>query len=319
MTFEFEGRPIAAEEGESVLDALLRAGESVDHGCKAGACQSCLLRSAEGTAPSDSTKTLDESIAALGGFLSCRAKAGSVPRVERLDPGSVPTHAARIGAIERLTSEILRIVLETEIAARPGQFIRCVSPQGVSRCYSVARSESGSLELHVRLIPSGQMSDLLSRAKEGDGFALQGPFGRCYYRTEHRNRPMLLIASSTGLAPLYGVMREALARGHVGRIALYHGAATSDGLYLREELEGLSGSHANLSYVACADQPTRPGDRLGSPLDLALQDLGDLEGYVVYLCGHPAMVRAGQKRCFLAGADLQDLFTDPFENQIAAP
>jgi hypothetical protein len=27
------------------------------------------------------------------------------------------------------------------------------------------------------------------------------------------------------------------------------------------------------------------------------------------------MVRAGQKRCFLAGANLQDIFADPFEEQ----
>ncbi len=315
MEFEFEGRSIAAEAGDSTLDALLKSGENIEHGCKAGACQACLLRSVAGTAPSSSTESLDDAIVGLGGFLACRATAGSVERIIRFDDSEVPQFPARVVSRQNLSDSVFELRLETEVCGRPGQFIRLLKSDDLSRCYSLAEVNGSEVALHIRLVPGGLVSTFLGDVKPGQTLRLRGPFGKCMYRASANPRPLLLIATGTGLAPVYGVLGSALAQGHQGPIHLYHGAESSDGLYFREQLSELSRKASSLSYTPCADHPTAEGDRSGSPLDAALHDLPDLEAFQVYLCGHPAMVRSGQKRCFLAGTNLEDIFADPFENQ----
>ncbi len=102
---------------------------------------------------------------------------------------------------------------------------------------------------------------------------------------------------------------------HSGPIHLYHGGATEAQLYFRDEITALKGRAPQLTYQPCADETAGGQVIEGSPVDLALRDHPDLTGFAVYLCGHPEMVQAGQKKCFLAGADLQDIFADPFEDQ----
>jgi NAD(P)H-flavin reductase len=47
-------------------------------------------------------------------------------------------------------------------------------------------------------------------------------------------------------------------------------------------------------------------------LDVALDDVPDLSGWRVYLCGNPAMVDAAKTKTFLAGASMQNIYADPF-------
>ena len=64
--------------------------------------------------------------------------------------------------------------------------------------------------------------------------------------------------------------------------------------------------------TACVDQDPREGMYLGSPVEAALQQLGALDGYRVYLCGHPDLVKTAQRKCFMAGANMRDISADPF-------
>lgn len=313
-TFVFEGRLIEAEEGETVLGALLRNEADVGHQCKVGACQSCLLK-AIGRVPSGAQFGIDDVLVEQGAFLSCQAKADAVESIERLGDDALPRYAAKLIAKDFAAEDVLIVDLEVEDwRAAPGRFIRLHHPSGLSRPYSLATPawiESGLIRLHVRLLPDGQMSGALLVSKIGSGFEIEGPFGRCRYTTNTGEEPILMIGSGTGLAPLYAIATEAIAQGHRGPISLFHGGATSSRLYYRDELRNLASEQ--FRYVPCADEEVAEGDREGSPLAAALADLPNLEGYKVYLCGHPALVRLAQKKCFLAGANLRDIAADPFE------
>lgn len=308
--FVYSGTAVLAEPGETVLDALLRAGQPVDYGCKSGSCQRCLVKAAEGNAPGAATRGLDATVVEGGGFLSCQAPAGSVPTIIPAD--SAPRYDAVLIEHRWLSSTVLLLRwLVQGLEAKPGQFVRLISPDGVIRSYSLVSCDEGVIELHLRVIPDGAMSTRLRDARLGDRYTVEGPFGKCTYRAEYRNRPILLIGSGTGLAPLVGIARQALLDGHEGGLHLYHGSATSEGLYFREELAEIEG----LQVTSCADQVTDLRDHTGSPLALALQDHPSLTGWAVYLCGAPELVRAAQKKCFLAGADLQHIYADAFADQ----
>ncbi|MFN3963160.1 MAG: 2Fe-2S iron-sulfur cluster-binding protein [Fimbriimonadaceae bacterium] len=310
MTFHFEGRKIQAAQGETVLDALLRNGEPVGHGCKAGVCQACLVRVQSGPVPAKARKGLALPVAQQGGALSCCLKADEALDLQPFREEDLPRVAAKVARVRHLSPDVIEARLEAPLEVCPGQFVR-VEREGIERAYSVAETTGSLHAFHIRLIPGGQMSTLWSQVQPGDTFTLQGPFGRSVYDAGQPDRPLLLIGSGTGLAPLWGVLNDALAQGHRGAISLYHGAASSAGLYYRDELEAVVGLH----YVPCADEVTDPRDRPGSPLTHALQDHPDLTGYAVYLCGSPGLVHAAQKKCFLAGADMQDIFSDPYVPQ----
>jgi NAD(P)H-flavin reductase len=126
---------------------------------------------------------------------------------------------------------------------------------GLTRSYSLASLASDSLlELHVAVRPWGFMSRWLTTSI-GQPVGLRGPFGECCYRPDNRRRPLLLIGTGTGLAPLMGVLRDALTRGHSGPIRIYHGARNLDGLYLWQALLKLAKRHLNVHLEGWVVEP----------------------------------------------------------------
>ncbi len=158
---------------------------------------------------------------------------------------------------------------------------------------------------------SGWICDTLGL---GDELDIQRPLGSSYYLPGRSGQNVRLIETGTGLAPLFGIARDALASGHQGPVALYHGSRGPDGIYLREELHRLSEAYATFSYFPCVSGDSVPQDfRAGRADVLALADHPRLDGWLVYLCGYPSMVHAAKKAAILAGASLDDIHTDPFD------
>ena len=68
---QFEGKDYSLEEGESVLDCLLRNGEQVNSLCRSGSCQSCLLQATAGPVPAAAQAGLKDAWKQQGYFLAC--------------------------------------------------------------------------------------------------------------------------------------------------------------------------------------------------------------------------------------------------------
>jgi NAD(P)H-flavin reductase/ferredoxin len=308
-TVEYDGITCEVREGESVLDLLLRVGVAVPHSCKAGSCGSCLMQASTPQAiPAQAQVGLKDAWKASGYFLACVCH----PEVD-LVAGPVGGEArvsATIASLDRLTDSVLRVrlVSESPFEYRPGQYITLFRSDGLARSYSIASLPGeGVLELHVRVLPNGRMSQwLANKASAGTGLDIQGPSGECFYLTGREDQPLLLAGTGTGLAPLYGIARDALRRGHRGPIHLFHGAATAAGLFLQRELELLAAAHSNFFYT-----PTLLDS--DGPIDKAiLARFPKLAGWRAYLCGDPAIVQSFKKKMFLAGAALGDIHADAF-------
>jgi CDP-4-dehydro-6-deoxyglucose reductase len=120
------------------------------------------------------------------------------------------------------------------------------------------------------------------------------------------DQPLLLAGTGTGLAPLYGIAREAVAQGHRGPIDLFHGVLNAAGFYLGKELAALAAAAPNFTYT----QATLVDD---GPLDaVILGRFPVLKGRRSFLCGDPTLVQALRKKLFLAGAALNDIHADAF-------
>jgi NAD(P)H-flavin reductase/ferredoxin len=303
--------------GQSVLDALLERGYDIPHSCRNGTCQTCLMRATEGNPPEESQKDLSPTLRLRSHFLACVCRPDEDLTVSVPAEGE-STLTAVVRRLEPLNADILRVELAVDepFDYRAGQFLNLFMDEMLGRSYSLASVPELDeyLELHVRRLPDGRVSGWIhDELRVGQTLAVRGPGGNCFYVPGQPEQPLLLIGTGSGLAPLYGILRDALRHGHTGPIRLFHGSRSADGLYLTGELRELARTHAQFDYVPCVSGPEVPSQHAtGRVHDVALTDTPDLKGWRVYLCGHPDMVQQAQMRAYIAGASLTDIHADAF-------
>jgi NAD(P)H-flavin reductase/ferredoxin len=306
------------ECGESsVLDCLTNHGVPVPSSCRSGVCQTCLMRAVEGEVPEKAKAGLKPTLAAQNYFMACSCYPEHDIEVALPEAG-MGKLGAKVTGVEYLNADILGIRLKPSrpFEYKAGQFINLFKDEITARCYSLASVPALGEEplLHVRKVPSGLVSGwVFANLKAGDDITISEATGDCFYVPGNPGQNILLVATGSGLAPLYGIIRDALLNGHQGKLSLYHGSYNTEGFYLVEELRKLAQSHRNFSYVPCVSEGKAPaGYAQGMVLDIALSDNPDLSGWRVFLCGNPDMVNAAKQQTFFAGASMRDIFADPF-------
>ncbi len=316
-TIHYNGKDYDCGDTETVLDALLRHGESVPYSCKAGVCHSCLMQALKGQPTEASQAGLKETLKQRNFFLPCSC----VPQVDMTVAlaGEAELHHVSAEVIDKtpLNAHIMRVRLrpEGEFSYHAGQFVNFFRDESVVRSYSLASVPAleDFLELHVQRLPGGQLSPWIhDQLAVGDKVMLSEALGDCFYTRGDPAQPLLFIGTGSGLAPLYGIVRDALQQGHRGPIYLYHGTRSREEIYLVDELRELAAAHDNVHYQPCLSREEAAGFAHGRANEIALERHPDLKGWRAYLCGNPNMVEASKKKIFLAGAALGDIFADAF-------
>ena len=317
----FEDQEYSTSPGESVLDCLTRYGVSVNSSCRAGVCQTCMMVAVEGVPTASSQAGLKDTLKAQNYFLICSCVPEGDMVIGLPDSATAYFDAKVISAI-RANTDVIRLRLSRPQGYDyfPGQFLALFNNKGVSRSYSLASVPASDdfLELHIREIPGGQVSPWAGKLAAGDTVKIGGPSGQCVYLAGKPQQPLLLVGTGTGLAPLLGIARDALQQGHTGPIHIYHGSSYGKDLYLQDELSEMARNNTQFHYHPCVSREENTTQlRSGRATDNALIDFPDLSGWRVFLCGNEDMVKGMQKRTFLAGASMQEIFTDPFTKSLA--
>lgn len=320
MTFSLvcSGRKIEIAAGQSILEALEGAEIPVNSSCRAGACQSCLMKLVEGSVPLRAQEGLSTLQKQSGHFLACicypTGNLSCEPPHGAAFEGSVTLHA-----IEPIGPRVVRVRLRrpANFDFEAGQFVSLRRDQHLMRSYSIASSPDLKeyFDLHVRRIEGGRMSSWLhEQARPGDQMRLEGPRGTCYYQSEDPSETLSLIGTGTGVAPLYAIVEAALQRGHRGVITLIQGGVSEESLYWQREIEALAAQAKNVRYLRCVlHGPVHEGTHRGELATYTLASLGDLKAQRIFLAGDAALVRQLKKQLFLAGASLRRIHADPFE------
>jgi ferredoxin-NADP reductase/ferredoxin len=303
--------------GQSVLDGLLSHGVAIPHACRTGVCQTCLMRAIDGAPPPAAQKDLSPALTLQNYFLACVCHPAADLTVA-LPEDSATTIQASVRELRPLNEEIMQVALEAHgpLDYRPGQFLNLFKDPDLGRSYSIASvpGDDSHIHLHVRRLPEGRVSGWIhGELAVGETLSIRGPAGHCFYVPGNPGQPLLMIGTGSGLAPLYGILRDALRQGHTGPIRLFHGSRDQRGLYLAGELGDLAAEYAQFDYVPCVSGDVAPGGHAaGRAHDVALAEQADLKGWRVFLCGHPEMVRQAQIRAYLAGAALSEIYADAF-------
>ncbi|EWC40036.1 iron-sulfur-binding ferredoxin reductase [Stutzerimonas stutzeri] len=299
------GRRWTVAVDSNLLDALLDAGVPVPFSCRAGSCHACLVRCVAGSAQEQQTGLLSAEQHARGWRLACQCRVESDLGVEVFDPLR-DGQLARVESLHWLSGSVLRLRLlpERPLRYRAGQHLLLWTADGIARPYSLASlpGEDPWLEFHLDCSRPGAFCDVARRLRPGDELRLgELHAGALHYDPDWTERPILLLASGTGLAPLWGLLRESLRQGHCGTIRLLH--FCRDGHYLREALLDLASRYDNLQ-LEWIDADARAGVlqalRPASRRDIAL------------ICGSAAFVEACARRLFLAGLPRGQILADTF-------
>ena len=300
-----------------MLECLLRQGVAIPYSCRSGVCHGCLMRSVSGTPAADSQKGLKPSLVSQNYFLPCLCRTDQDLEIVPPDTAGLRFENVVVG-IDAMSDAIVRVRLQrpSGFDYHAGQFLTLYNPQGVGRSYSLASVPvlDPFLEMHIRLVPNGVVSNWVKHTlKVGDAVVISEAIGNCFYVAGNTEQALLLIGTGSGLAPLYGIVRDALHSGHQGTIKLYHGSGSTAGIYLQQELSRLAQNHPNFHYVPCVSRSEGgPGIAQGRATTVALQQNPKLSGWRAYVCGEPTMVTDTSRAIFLAGASLKEINSDPF-------
>jgi len=181
-----------------------------------------------------------------------------------------------------------------------GQYIDFLLKGGERRSFSMANAPHADelIELHIRQVAGGSFTDhVFSKMKERDILRLEGPLGSFFLR-EDSAKPIVLVASGTGFAPIKSILETAFHRNVTRPMVLYWGGRRPKDLYLNALAEKWAREHPHFRYVPVASE-ARPEDqwtgRSGFVHRAVMEDFPDLSMHQVYACGVPIMVDSARK------------------------
>ena len=151
--------------------------------------------------------------------------------------------------------------------------------------------------------------------KEKEIQRIEGPYGSFFLR-EDSEKPMVLLASGTGFAPIKALIEHMQFKGITRPATLFWGGRRPEDLYLDDWVKAKLAEMPNLSYVPVISNAT-PEDawkgRTGFVHRAVLEDFPDLSGYQVYACGAPIVVdSASADYSHLAGLPEEEFYADSF-------
>ena len=160
------------------------------------------------------------------------------------------------------------------------------------------RAGRPAIELHIRHMPGGKFTDhVFTAMKEKEILRVEGPYGSFYLR-EDSDKPMVLLASGTGFAPIKAVIEHMQFKGVTRPATLYWGGRRPSDLYLDDWVKQKLAEMPNLKYVPVISNAL-PEDnwtgRTGFVHKAVLEDFPDLSRYQVYACGAPIVVDSARE------------------------
>ena len=329
ITVQPSGRAFTSLPDETILAAGIRQGIGMPYGCKDGACGSCKCQKLEGTVTHGphQEKALSAQEEASGLVLTCCAVAHSDVVLESrqvTQEGAFPIRKmpTRVSLLEKISADVMLLKLQLpandNFSYHAGQYVEFMLRDGSRRSYSMANAPhllAQGLELHIRHMPGGKFTDqVFGTMKEKEILRIEGPFGSFFLR-EDSAKPIVLLASGTGFAPLKAILEHMQFKGITRPVTLYWGGRRPADLYLDAWVKAQLTEMPNLRYVPVVSDAL-PEDawtgRTGFVHHAVLQDLPDLSAYQVYACGAPIVVESAQAAYAQAGLSADEFYADAF-------
>ena len=331
-------KEILVKQNQSVLTAALEQGLDCPHDCKFGTCGACKCKLVKGKIKptSDYSYTLSPDELKDDYFLACQSRMtmDCEIEVELGDLVRVPPQIsnAYIKSTEMLTSDIMKLVIETENevehAALPGMWAE-LSIEGLDRprSYSFASAPKNEnnkeFTFFIRKVPGGKFTEWLFDEQRDlkQSVTINGPFGSFYLR--EKPTPIICIAGGSGLAPIKSLLEGGVLEQIKRDVVFLFGARTQDDLYCVNELENLKNNwnkEYKFDFIPVLNMEPEDSNWQGGrgfvtdyfEKEYIEKNKVDISTWQGYLCGPPPMVDAASELLQKHGIKSDEIFYDKF-------
>ncbi len=335
-------RFITCSDGQTVADAAYRSRINIPLDCRDGACGTCkaVCESGDFDGGTYLEDALSDAEAADGYCLPCSMTPQSdlvlqIASTSAVAKTSAATYTTTVTAVDRLSPSTVRLAVaapaDADLPFLPGQYVNisvpgsAPAPEGSgegqggvgTRSYSFSCVQGSSeLEFLIKLIDGGLMSSWLSRAQVGDPISFTGPHGSFFLR--EAERPALLLAGGTGLAPILAILRTLRDSAVDRRVHLIYGVSTDDDVVCLDALRDLESSLPNFTWDHCVSDPASTAPHTGYVTGLIEDEHLNGGDVAVYLCGPPPMVEAVRTHVAERGVEPTGFYYEKFAPSASA-
>jgi NAD(P)H-flavin reductase/hemoglobin-like flavoprotein len=224
---------------------------------------------------------------------------------------------------------VVRLQLDNPMPYHAGQYVNVAVPQCPRRWRyltpAIPPDETGAVEFHVRAVSGGLVSNaVVNETQAGDRWRLSSPHGAL--QVDRDGGDVLMVAGSTGLAPLRSIVMELARWGENPRVHLFFGGRYPCELYDLPTLWQIASNNPWLSVTPVSELKSDPawaGDYpdVTPPRGLHLRQTGKLMDVVtrygnwgdrqILICGGPEMVRTTKDVLIAKGAPPERIQHDP--------
>jgi NAD(P)H-flavin reductase/ferredoxin len=302
-----DGHSFKAARGQLLLDAALSNGIDLPYDCRAGHCGTCCVRLVSGCVHGGEG-------AEPGIVHACQSRISGDAAIEAGQPSGVRTVNGVLSSLRALSPDVIEVGIRTNRALpyHAGQYAQVQFHGFPTRPFSITHPLPGNpnnraVWFHIRRMQGGRVTSLLGqRIKPGHRVKLSGPYGSAHFRPNQASR-MILVASSTGFAPIWSIAVAALREHPERSMMIIAGGRSLESLYMAPALVQLA-SFRNVRVLPVCSTPQTFTDavKLGRPTDY-LPPLHPSD--VLYACGAPAMVEAIKAIAARSGTAC---YADPF-------
>jgi NAD(P)H-flavin reductase/hemoglobin-like flavoprotein len=224
---------------------------------------------------------------------------------------------------------VVRLQLDNPMPYHAGQYVNVAVPQCPRRWRyltpAIPPDETGAVEFHVRAVSGGLVSNaVVNETQAGDRWRLSSPHGAL--QVDRDSGDVLMVAGSTGLAPLRSIVMDLARWGENPRVHLFFGGRYPCELYDLPTLWQIASSNPWLSVTPVSELKGDPAwatdyPDVTPPRGLHLRQTGKLVNVVtrygnwgdrqILICGGPEMVRTTKDVLIAKGAPPERIQHDP--------
>lgn len=290
VTIQPSGHEFVVESNDTLLEAALRAGVSLNYGCSNGNCGECRGRLISGEVKKVHAHdfVLSQAEKDAGVILMCSCAAVNDVVIEASVAGAMDIQVqllnARIKSVEVFNSQVAALHLLAPRSQRlrflAGQSIR-LSAQGASGQYAIASCpcEERHIEIQILRKPDDEFSELLfGGLKTHDSIEVEGPFGD-FVLDDASMRPVIFLAFGAGYAPIKSLIQHCMSL-DLAEVMDLHWLANGTGHYQDNLCRAWADALDNFNYV-----PHAHSEDVESILVKIVTDYPDLHRFDVYAAG----------------------------------
>lgn len=295
VTIQPSGHEFFVEGNETLLEAALHNGVSLNYGCSNGNCGECKARLVSGQVKKVHAHdyVLKQNEKDAGVILLCSYAPVNDVVIEANVAGArdIPLQqiVAKVKSVEVFNPQMAALHILAPRSQRlrflGGQSIE-VSANGVSGRYAIASCpcEDRHIEVQIPHHPDDAFAEMLfTSLKANDTVEVKGPFGE-FVLDEDSPRPVIFLAFGVGFAPIKSLIQHAMSLELAESMDL-HWLADAAGHYQDNLCRAWADALDNFNYV-----PHAPTDDLDTLLGSIARDYPDLHRFDVYAAGSAAQL-----------------------------